>query len=104
MTNYRGHRVVHYFEFTERELDQIGEKRSEAVRRFAIAAFLFGSSLDTARDLVFSSPTDHLQIGLWAAVGVLGFLAALYFSFEGWISHKSAKTCLQDIKDEHDFS
>ena len=103
VTNVAGHRVVNYYEFTKHELDSIGTKRREATESFAIAAFALGIALDTVKDFVLSTPASDVAKGVWGTALVVAILASAYYFWLGFRRHSSAKTMLQEIKDDHDF-
>lgn len=103
VTNVGGHRVVNYYEWTKHELDILGTKRTEATRSIAIAAFFLGLVIDGAKDLILNPPTSDTAKGVWGTLLVISIAAMIYYALEGWRRTMSAKTFLQEIKDEHDF-
>lgn len=104
VTNVGGHRIVNYFELTEDELDDVGDRDRDATRQFAFAAFALGFALDLAKDFLFDPPEPGTMKGLEIALLVVAALASAFYFVQGYQIRKAGNRRLQRIKDAHDFS
>lgn len=103
VTNVGGHRIVNYYELTKHELEMLGSKRGDAAKSYAVATFCLGLVVDGIKDLLLNPPPAGAHTGVWATLLCVAFVGMIYFAIDGWNRTKSARTFLQEVRDDHDF-
>lgn len=99
-----GVRTVNYFRFNDHELDYINAPHKEAARCAAVAAFFLGLAVNTGYSFIFGKPNSEMLKGLAMAIGIFSSALFVYYGIRWYRLGGDAKSRLQKIKDEHDFT